>query len=277
MVEHRVEEYHLWGKGELEDMLFLPKNDHLLFAYFGISLHVRRRSLRTELQGNLTLKRRLVKLLGSIRELHREPVLIRDPRDDRYPVPDRVPGFLDLPPWRYWEFERHQPIDCVMFVFRKCFGYADWNTGQWDALTDCDVGIPQFPDLCGLPHNWAWNHDREKRQDYNRFWTERVPKDNQAWYYELKYIPYRRILAVDELGDLANEGPHLLVEYRNERDPFEERTLKFLRSARPYDNRDIEADPNTHITFFPDDVREQAAALELQQRESKDDNRGDKA
>lgn len=32
-----VRQIHAWGRGELEDMLFLPENDHLLFAYFGIS------------------------------------------------------------------------------------------------------------------------------------------------------------------------------------------------------------------------------------------------
>ena len=29
-----VLESQLWGKGEIEDLLFQPKNDHLLFAYF---------------------------------------------------------------------------------------------------------------------------------------------------------------------------------------------------------------------------------------------------
>jgi hypothetical protein len=37
-----------WGRGDLEDKLFLPENDHLLFAYFGTSLQVRRRDQATE-------------------------------------------------------------------------------------------------------------------------------------------------------------------------------------------------------------------------------------
>jgi len=37
-----IAEVHVWGRGELEDMLFQPKNDGLLFAYFGISLTIRR-------------------------------------------------------------------------------------------------------------------------------------------------------------------------------------------------------------------------------------------
>ena len=48
--DHGISEVHVWGKGEIEDQLFQPKNDHLLFAYFGISLQIRRRSARTSLR-----------------------------------------------------------------------------------------------------------------------------------------------------------------------------------------------------------------------------------
>ena len=51
-----VREVHLWGKAEIEDQLFLPANDHLLFAYFNVSLQVRRRSLKTELRSRLATK-----------------------------------------------------------------------------------------------------------------------------------------------------------------------------------------------------------------------------
>jgi hypothetical protein len=44
-----LQECHLWGKATLEDMLLQPKNDHLLFVYFGFSLAIRRRSLRTQI------------------------------------------------------------------------------------------------------------------------------------------------------------------------------------------------------------------------------------
>jgi len=42
-----VMEFYLWGKGELEDMLHLPKNDRILFTFFGISLVSKRRSRTT--------------------------------------------------------------------------------------------------------------------------------------------------------------------------------------------------------------------------------------
>lgn len=36
-----VREPYLCGKAEIEDLLFQPKNDHLLFTYFRFSLAIR--------------------------------------------------------------------------------------------------------------------------------------------------------------------------------------------------------------------------------------------
>lgn len=56
MVARGVEEFFIWAKSELEDLLFQPKNDRLLFAYFGISLQPRRRSLSTTLRSDIAKK-----------------------------------------------------------------------------------------------------------------------------------------------------------------------------------------------------------------------------
>jgi len=58
MVERQIMEFYLWGKAELEDRLYQPKNDHLLFAYFGISIQAKKRSQLTQLRSDLTLKNR---------------------------------------------------------------------------------------------------------------------------------------------------------------------------------------------------------------------------
>jgi hypothetical protein len=81
-----VQEFYIWGRGELEDMLVLPKNDHLLFAYFGISIQVRRVALRSRLRTRLALKRRLTKELGGISGETSKAILIRDPSDESYPL-----------------------------------------------------------------------------------------------------------------------------------------------------------------------------------------------
>lgn len=76
-----IGEAHLWGKGELEDQLFQPKNDHLLFAYFGVSLTIRRRSQATQLRAQLATKRRLAKAIS----MSSADVLLRDPAAANYP------------------------------------------------------------------------------------------------------------------------------------------------------------------------------------------------
>ena len=53
---------HLGQGRDPEDMLFQPKNDGILFAYFGFSLSIRRRSVKTELRARLTTKRKLRRL-----------------------------------------------------------------------------------------------------------------------------------------------------------------------------------------------------------------------
>src|SRR5260221_14087432 len=76
--ENNIAEWHVWGTSELEDLLFQPKNDHLLFAYFGFSLAIRRRSIRTELRARLATKRKAINVFGKGRHLHKVAVF-RDP------------------------------------------------------------------------------------------------------------------------------------------------------------------------------------------------------
>src|SRR5258705_1558551 len=59
-----VMEFYLWGKGELEDMLHLPKNDRILFTFFGVSLVSRRRSRTTEVRSIITIKNKIMSTLG---------------------------------------------------------------------------------------------------------------------------------------------------------------------------------------------------------------------
>ena len=61
-----VMEFYLWGKPELEGQLHLPKNDRILFTFFGVSYVSRRRSRATEIRFGVTNKNRLYKILGEL-------------------------------------------------------------------------------------------------------------------------------------------------------------------------------------------------------------------
>ena len=76
-----ISEAVIWGKGELEDQLYQPKNDNLLFAYFGISLTIRRRSQATQIRSEIATKRKLKKTIL----LSSADVLLRDPSTEEYP------------------------------------------------------------------------------------------------------------------------------------------------------------------------------------------------
>jgi hypothetical protein len=66
-------------------MLFQPKNDRLLFAYFGISLSARRRTVSTAVRATIARKKQLSTLLVDRDNHDGRLVLLRDPNDDRYP------------------------------------------------------------------------------------------------------------------------------------------------------------------------------------------------
>lgn len=252
---HGVQEFYVWGKGELEDQLFQPKNDHLLFAYFGISLQVRRRSQRTTFRSHLALKKKLIKEIGNLEGYGNKPVLIRDPRDEEYPQIISPEAFAKRPKWRYYEFYAHEPPDHTAFVNRKMYAYANFDTGEWDALEDYDVSIPSHPVVWGADADVG---DWDKRSLYDAFWEMRIEPLNQAWMMQLGTIAYDRILLCDEIGDSFNDGPHLIVEWTREDDPFD---LRCTRIEWAHDSgRTFQVDHTKRIPFFPKplpDLREE--------------------
>lgn len=253
-VSYNLEDFFLWGKAELEDMLFRPRNDHLLFAYFGISLQVKRRSMKVEARSKLTTKRKLVRALGEIRSTYFDPVLIRDPEDERYPQIEDPEAFLDDPSgWRYWEVFGHVPPDNLAVTTKKSFAYFDSDTEEWDAFLESDDSWPQHPELVGIPKETPQSL-RNRRSDYWSYWHEEVPDHKQAWLLELRFIPYERIIAVDEIGDAHHEPPHLLVDYHPNGSPFEDRVVKVIQPRAGHTSRVARVDNLKQIDYFPDDI-----------------------
>ena len=99
---HKLLEFYPGGWSSLEDLLFRPNYDHLLFAYFGIFLQIRKRSAKTKLRGLLSIKRQAIK------HLHRgQPVLLRDPDATDYPYKGGIKDFDKYPKWRVYRFLGH--------------------------------------------------------------------------------------------------------------------------------------------------------------------------
>lgn len=85
MVARGVQEFFVWAKSELEDLLFQPRNDRLLFAYFGIALQPKRRGYVALLRSEITKKKQLKALIENDEARDGKLVLLRDPTDERYP------------------------------------------------------------------------------------------------------------------------------------------------------------------------------------------------
>jgi hypothetical protein len=129
-----VSETHLWAKAHLEDLIFQPENDHLLFAYFGISLGVRRTSALQHIRKFISIKRKLMRAfkVDEIDEVVNQDALIRDAFDRTYPEESNEVTHGDAPPW--------EPVSVVSF-FHGGIVVSRWHylgrvtdNGKWDIL-----------------------------------------------------------------------------------------------------------------------------------------------
>ncbi len=256
---HGFEEFELWGKGELEDKLFWPKYDHLLFAYFGISLQVRRRSDKTRQRSLLTLKRQLSRALGDVKGEHFTDVLIRHPDSEGYPFVHDRSEFKKTRSWWYYKFSQHWPPDKVHFEVRCLPAFINPATKEWDVISDFDLYEGRHPMVWDLELEHGdldWQAEREEdareRERFMKFFEE-LPEENQGHLVILGSIPYDRILAVDELGDSVNDGPHLVVEWNSHGSFFDEPNL--MPVIRRYGNhfpQTFLASPELRIKYFPE-------------------------
>ena len=94
--EKGVMEFYLWGKPTLEDMLYFPKNDRILFTFFGVSFVSNRKSRATEVRAVVTTKNKLQKILQSSPHIGQR-ILVRDIKDTYYPKESAYPDFSKEP------------------------------------------------------------------------------------------------------------------------------------------------------------------------------------
>ena len=213
--EMGLAEAHLWGKGEIEDLLFQPKNDHLLFAYFGISLVTRRRALKTEVRAKLATKRKASRVL----EQHRHrPVLLRDATDDRYPYADDDTGqhLLQRRRWTVMYYEGAFS-EGLHFVLHRHPAYMGDDREEWDFAEKFDSGPV-------MSYENPWRLDKndmeEVRAETFAIW-EAFPEQNRAYFMVYAVLPYENILDIDDIGDEWFDKPHIYTtEFQLKKEPF---------------------------------------------------------
>lgn len=235
-------EYQLWGKGELEDQLLQPKNDHLLFAYFGISLAIRRRSMRTEVRARLAMKRKAIRLLGTSQRMFRT-VLIRDPEDERYPDPDpdkTKPDHLR----RRW-IVRHvvgHRFDGLRILNRRSFAFVGDDRRQWDAILDCNDTLERWEN--------PWPETGEDLREIAREMWEALPPENRAIFESEAVIPYENIYDIDEHGDDICRHIQILTRFDPKSGPFRPYRYYQIKPSSGVDEEPIPADREARVTRF---------------------------
>jgi hypothetical protein len=239
-----LRECYLWGRAELEDALFQPKNDHLLFAYFGFSLSIRQRSRQTTLRARTTIKRKLRRALDG-----HNTVLIRDARDEDYPWP--ADGAGDKFGW--WVYQQPKlTFRGLEVLTRRQFAYIGENGTDWDyanAVDDMGPGRHQDP--------WRGREvTHPNRQALVEFW-DALPEGQRAMLTVTGVIALESILEIDEIGDdyVSPPYPHIFVNVIGD-DPF----VALWADVRPdyrwgANNRIHEPTPETRVVMFPVEFR----------------------
>ena len=213
--EMGFDEAHLWGKSEIEDQLFQPKNDHLLFAYFGVSLQTRRRTLKTEVRTKLATKRKALRVLKG-QELR--PVLLRDATDDRYPWMDEDEKKTPVER-RRWHVMTYKGAfsDGLHFILHRHPAYVSDDGEGWDFAEKFNSGPVQDHE-----NPWRLGVDKldELRTETFEIW-DALPEKNRFWFLVYAVLPFENILDIDENGDDWFDKPHIYTtEFRVMRDPF---------------------------------------------------------
>ncbi|MDH4241847.1 MAG: restriction endonuclease [Phycisphaerae bacterium] len=202
-----VMEFYLWGAGELEDMLYQPKNDHILFAFFGVSLTSRRRSKTTEIRATVNAKNKLLRILGD--DPNNQPVLLRDLKDASYPYKDDYKDFDKRPRWKEYSSVEFHPLGLIVSVGRY-YAYIDKTKGVWD-----------FTEAVNAIHaQWRRDVERDKLENSVKGFWELLPRANKAMLVDNRIIRFDSIVFIDDKGDNQFKCPHLFVDFHSERGPF---------------------------------------------------------
>lgn len=246
--EMGLEEWHLWGKAELEDRLFRPENDHLLFAYFGVSLTIRRRSQRADLRARLAMKRKANRML---KDNSHAPLLLRSPDAAEYPHTGDLANFKKNPLWMVWPY-RGMLHDGLTFCVQRYFAYLSDDGKSWDAamvVNDARSHAQQDPWLGEDQHG-------EKRQSIYEFWNT-IPEANQAWLEVVGLVPFEEILDIDDLGDEFVRAPHVYAPFApGKRGPFKDFFAEVETIGR-WDRRSFipHNEKDGRIEYFPAEMR----------------------
>jgi len=206
-----VMEFYLWGKAELEDMLHLPKNDRILFTFFGISLVSRRRKRTTDIRSAVSVKNKLYRIVDERYQFH-QSILIRDLKDTHYPYEDEYKDFKTRPRWKEYVAFEHHPLGLWCHNHRY-FAYIDREKKEWDFTEEVDL-------VHRNRENMEKRQHRIEKQDLVEGVWDYFPRKNKGHFIIDCLVKYSDIAAIDDKGDVLFNFPHLYVDFVGNKGPF---------------------------------------------------------
>ncbi len=201
-----VQEVRIFGRGEIEDLLYQPKNDHLLFAFFGFSLIHRKQSVKTIVRSRLAAKRKVEKTLGSVgqRSFHR--IIIRRADDDSFPFAPKGMYKQPIGRWNFLpaSFYGHY-YDGLLLVVEIFNAYLNREKGEYD-IEDrhSEFHISDDQPFEGRPVKKLKN-PMAVYQFYRN-----IPDQYKYRYQVMALIPYEHIVDIDESG-IDSHTPQVFV------------------------------------------------------------------
>lgn len=242
LIERGVFEYQLLGRAELEDMLYQPKNDRVLFAFFGVSLVSQKRSRVTSIRATVGMKNKLYKILGGRgHDAFFTDVLIRDTDDTEYPNKEAYPDFENKPRWRVFTACGHH-VHGVRFHVRRHYAYVDVIKKEWDFIKTPNLARVVDPLSQDAEERSVKQGLRERAE---HFW-DHLPLAQQATFISDGLVPYADIDFVDKEGDEIHQMPHLYVPF-GKTGPFDG-YWQFLQRGK---HVHVSLDDMAKIDFFP--------------------------
>jgi Restriction endonuclease len=202
-----VRECHLWSRSELEDMLFQPKNDGILFAYFGFSLTIRRRTIVSQVRAKLAAKRKAVRAFESHSFISR-PVLLLDVNSE-YPYRDHKKVPLNELTWRKVIAIEHYPGGIKMQI-STFSAYIGSDEKSWDIAPFVDEALRA--DECFWTSVEERDVYRSRLSELQNF-MEQLPRECRANCEVIGYLPYERIIDIDGYGDNLTSCPIIYIEF----------------------------------------------------------------
>lgn len=242
-IELGVKEGHIWSKSKLEDLLFAPENDHLLFVYFGISLTLKTKSLLTEVRNTLSIKRKLRRAAKYVVE-HKsgEHFLVRDINDDTYFSEGGYAKNLHklCASWHPVSFEIDAPDTLILYasgISLEVLGYHGQvkSDGTWDICEGLSINFAYNQVKGPLIEMETFECEQQHDERFSRLrskFESSVPEKERCIIELHKMLPYRNILEIDMEGDSVYDYPHLLCNFNGETGPYLQDDLFYNDTAK---------------------------------------------